>query len=251
MVSLNTLPIGNLFMVLYVDDRENSVVIHKLFARLGDRDQDNRGQVQVKRLPSADYVIGDWGIEAKEINDLYHSIHGHGRSRTIVGQLVDLADDFTVPMLVVYGNKYKPFIPGRKRKPKRSELDDQIVRMKQTVLNFKTTFQLRFPKIQFMQFDTMDDFVTFLVTAHTQKVVIGVDKPTKDAPKILTTNPQVLALSSLPGITEQHAIDLLEKFGSLRNILRLRTSQKDLMEIEGIGRKKAKDILSLREQYQS
>ena len=238
-------------MVLYVDDRENNVLIHKLFARLGDRDQDSRGQVQVKRLLSADYVIGEWGIEAKEINDLYHSIMGHGRNRTIVGQLVDLADDFPVPMLVVYGNKYKPFIPGRKRKPKKSELDEQVKRMKQTVLNFKSTFQLRFPKIQFMQFDTMDDFVTFLVTAHTQKVVIGVDKVTKQAPKILTTHPQVLALSSLPGITQQHAIDLLEKFGSLRNILRLRTSQKQLMEIEGIGRKKAKDILALRDLYQS
>ena len=97
----------------------------------------------------------------------------------------------------------------------------------------------------------MDDFVTFLVTAHTQKLVIGVDKPVAQAPKIMSDHPQVLALSSLPGITQAHAVDLLEKFGSLRNILRLRTSQKDLMDIAGIGRKKAKDILSLREQYQS
>lgn len=248
-VGVITHPIFLTIMVLYVDDRENNVVIHKLFARLGDRDQTSRGMVQVKRLPSADYVIGDWGIEAKEINDLYHSILGHGRSRTIVGQLVDLEKDFEKPMLVVYGSHFKPFIPGRKRRPKKSELENEIKRMKQTILNFKTTFQLRFPNIQFMQFDTMDDFVTFLVTAHTQKLVIGVDKPTIQAPKIMNDHPQVLALSSLPGITQQHAQDLLEKFGSLRNILRLRTSQKQLMEVAGIGRKKAKDILSLREKY--
>jgi len=238
-------------MVLYVDDRENNVVIHKLFARLGDRDQDSRGLVQVKRLPSADYIIGDWGIEAKEINDLYHSILGHGRSRTIVGQLMDLKDDFPTPMLVVYGSMLKPFIPGRKRRPSKAELVKETQRMRQTILNFKSTFQLRFPEVRFMQFDTMDDFVAFLVTAHTQKLIVGVDTHTHKAVKTQSTDPQVLALSSLPGITQTHAEQVLEKYGSLREILKLKTRQKDLMTIDGIGRKKAKLILSLRDNYMS
>ena len=70
-------------MMLVIDDRENELVINKIQYRMGD-------DCVVKRLNSADYVIGDLGIEAKEINDLYRSIMGIGRSRTIVGQLVDL-----------------------------------------------------------------------------------------------------------------------------------------------------------------
>ena len=61
-------------MVVFVDDRENDLVKHKLIARMGDRKTDPKGAVEIKRLTVADYVIGDWGIEAKEINDLYHSI---------------------------------------------------------------------------------------------------------------------------------------------------------------------------------
>ena len=63
-------------------------------------------------------------------------------------------------------------------------------------------------------------------------------------------DPKVLVLSSLSGITPKHAQDLLNKFGSIPKILNSRTTQKSLMEIDGIGREKAKRILSLRETYQ-
>ena len=104
-------------MVVFVDDRENDLVKHKLIARMGDRKTDPKGAVEIKRLTVADYVMGDWGIEAKEINDLYHSILGHGRSRTIIGQLHDLQEAYENPVLVVYGTKLKPYIPGRARGP--------------------------------------------------------------------------------------------------------------------------------------
>ena len=236
-------------MVLYVDDRENDVLIHKLYARMGNRDFGPNGQVQVKRLQSADYIIGDWGIEAKEINDLYHSILGHGRSRTIVGQLQDLEENFQTPMLVVYGSELKPFIPGKKMNRKLYAIEKR--RMEQTILNFKLNFQLRFPNIAFMQLDTMDEFVNFLAINHTQKTHVGVGQEVHNAKKIEKMHPQVLALSALPGITEEQAEDMLERMGGLRNILRLRTRQKDLMATKGIGRSRARKILSLREDYKS
>ena len=236
-------------MVLYVDDRENDVLIHKLYARMGNRDFGPNGQVQVKRLQSADYIIGDWGIEAKEINDLYHSILGHGRSRTIVGQLQDLEENFQTPMLVVYGSELKPFIPGKKMNRKLYAIEKR--RMEQTILNFKLNFQLRFPNIAFMQLDTMDEFVNFLAINHTQKTHVGVGQEVHNAKKIEKMHPQVLALSALPGITVEQAEDMLERTGGLKNILRLRTRQKDLMETKGIGRSRARKILSLREDYKS
>ena len=89
--------------MLLIDDRENPKVINSLLMRLGDWSQDNaNGQAKVKRLASSDYAIGQWGIEAKEINDLYKSILGIGRTRTIVDQLIDLQNNFEQPYLVVY-----------------------------------------------------------------------------------------------------------------------------------------------------
>jgi len=238
-------------MVLYVHDRENDVLIHKLFARLGDRDNEPLGEIQVKRLQSADYVIGNVGIEAKEINDLYHSIMGHGRSRTIVGQLQDLKESFDRPALVVYGNNLKPYVAGKRRPVTRRDYAIELQRMKQTNLNFKMTFHLRFPGIDFMQFDDMNQFVEYLVTMHTQKEVTNAGPSIHKAVKIQNVHPQVLALSAVTGVTEEQAHDMLSRLGSLRNILRLRTRQKDLMETNGIGRLRAKRILSLRENYES
>ena len=62
-------------------------------------------------------------------------------------------------------------------------------------------------------------------------------------------DPRVAVLSSIEGVSERAAHDLLTHFGSIPRILRSRTSQRMLMEIDGIGRKRAKAILSLRERY--
>jgi ERCC4-type nuclease len=45
------------------------------------------------------------------------------------------------------------------------------------------------------------------------------------------------------------AVDLLQHFGSIPQILHSRRTQKDLMEINGIGRTKAKKILDLRTKF--
>ena len=235
--------------MLVVDDRENDLLIHKLLARLGDADHDSRGLAKVKRLTAGDYIIGEVGIEAKEINDLYHSIMGHGRSRTIVGQLYDLQQNFEKPMLIVYGTKLKPFIPGNRR-PNRAEIAKEMKKMQAVIKKFKQDFLIQFPDIQFMHLETMDDFVDFLANLHhklrmRQKVSepVEISRIKSRSPHI---HPAVAALSSITGITDRMAHDLLKEFGSLRHILRLRTSQKKLMETQGIGRTRAKNILALR-----
>ena len=112
---------------------------------MGDKKVDPKGHVEIKRLPSADYIMGEWGIEAKEINDLYHSILGHGRSRTIVGQLMDLQDNFEKPMLLVYGTKLKPYV---KYGGKRAAMQE-MAKMQRVIKTFKQDFHLKFPKIKF------------------------------------------------------------------------------------------------------
>jgi ERCC4-type nuclease len=60
---------------------------------------------------------------------------------------------------------------------------------------------------------------------------------------------RVIALSARPGIGDKIAIRLLEKFGSLKGIMMSKVTQKDLMEVSGVGRVTAKRILMLREKW--
>jgi len=244
---MSFIPIVVASNVLLIDDRENPKVIAKLLMRMGDAALSDKGEAKVKRLKTADYLMGAWGIEAKEINDLYRSILGIGRSRTIIGQLRDLERAVETPMLVVYGTQLKPYVGGKKGGRRTAAIE--IARMKQIIKQFKMTFYQRFPKFRYMEFLTMDDFVEWLVINHTQinvnskvnihKEILGVmNRPTLDN--------RVEVLSTVEGVSQGDAERLLQKFGSLPKILHSRTTQKSLMEVEGIGRVKAKNILRLR-----
>lgn len=236
--------------MLLIDDRENPKVINKLLMRLGEEN------TQVLRMASSDYRIGSWGIEAKEINDLYRSILGLGRNgRTIVHQLRELQEDFDNPMLVVYGTKLKPYVHSAGGRPSAKQIAVEMGRMKKVNQQFKMTFYQRFPKIKYMELTTMDDFVEWLVINHTQtqvKEATGLnvmEKEIQTSAEISNLDPRVAALSSLKGITPQNAEDLLKQFGSIPKLLRTRTTQKSIMEVKGIGRLKAQSILGLRDSY--
>ena len=95
---------------------------------MGDVNNDPKGQAQVLHLTSGDYILGDWGIEAKEINDLYRSILGIGRNgRTIVHQLHELCEQFDKPFLVVYNTELKPYFHGRR--PSAKQISDERKKM--------------------------------------------------------------------------------------------------------------------------
>ena len=237
--------------MLLIDDRENDKVKNKLLMRVGDWSLDPKGQGKVMRMQSADYVIGQWGIEAKEINDLYRSIMGIGRTRTIVDQLRDLQENFDRPFLVVYGTQLKPYVRG---KPSRQAMAIETARMKKVIDQFKLTFYQRFPKIRYMELPTMDSFVNFLVVNHTQMTLDGQSGINRLPDFVKKTNAKkaddrVKLLTCVSGVTNTMAIDLLEHFGSVPQILHSRRTQKDLMEVKGIGRTKAKKILDLRKKY--
>lgn len=237
--------------MLLIDDRENPKLIAKLLMRLGDANQSDEGLAKVLRMKTSDYLMGEWGVEAKEINDLYRSILGIGRNgRTIINQLRELEEAVEKPFLVVYGTQLKPYVRGT---PKRQTMAIEIARMKQVTKQFKLTFYQRFPKIQYMELLTMDDFVEWLIINHTQLNVAAKTKQSDlplDVRKSIeksALDDRVAVLSSVRGVSPKQAEALLEKFGSLPKILHSRQTQKALMEVEGIGRTKAKNILGLRD----
>jgi len=229
--------------MLLVDDRENPKVVNKLLMRMG------KEKVKVCRLQAADYILGECGVEAKEINDLYRSIMGFGRTRTIVAQLRDLQEEFENPMLVVYGTQLKPYIPGGR--PNARQIQMEMARMRKVIQQFKTTFYQRFPKIKYMEVTTMDDFTEWLVVNHTQQGM-ALHKHSPHLNKAVVTaelDPRVAVLTTVKGITPKMAEGLLENFGSIPKLLRARTTQKQIMAVTGIGRKRARAILDLRNNY--
>ncbi|MAR83307.1 MAG: hypothetical protein CMF55_00730 [Legionellales bacterium] len=230
--------------MLLVDDRENPKVVNKLLMRMGS------DKVNVCRMKSSDYTMGEWGIEAKEINDLYRSIMGFGRTRTIVDQLRDLQDSCEHPFLVVYGTQLKPYVHNGR--PSARSLAVEMARMKKVIQQFKATFYQRFPKIKYMEVTTMDEFVEWLVVNHTQQglALHRLATEEKNAVKKSKLDSRIQILSSIEGITTTQAEDLLNEFESIPNILRKGTTQKSLMQVSGITRRKARAILALREDYE-
>ena len=114
--------------MIYADDRENEKLLHKLYVACGNRKVDPKGEVMTKRLQYGDYMLGEWVIEAKEINDLYRSILGIGRNgRTINHQLHELSESCDKPFLAIYGTQLKPYFRGRKAKA--NEISREIAKM--------------------------------------------------------------------------------------------------------------------------
>ena len=235
-------------MVLLVDRRENERLIHKLLIKMGNYDKDDKGQAQVLHLTSGDYVLGEWGIEAKEINDLYRSILGIGRNRTIVAQLHDLCETFEKPFLVVYNTELKPWFHGRR--PSAKEISNERKKMMAVIKSFKMTMHQRFPKLHFLQLNTMDDFVDWLSTNHRQNIISKI-KPHKEIqskPIVRHDDNRVKALMNC-GVSDKQAELLLNHYGNLTVILRKGTKQKEMIAVAKITRKQAKTILSLRDSF--
>ena len=84
----------------------------------------------------------------------------------------------------------------------------------------------------------MDDMVDWLSSVHHNLRLRR--KPTSE-PKELQrkgnrkVDLRVRVLSAIDGISERAAHDLLKEFGSIPRLLRSRTSQRKLMEIEGVN----------------
>jgi len=234
--------------MIYADDRENEKLLHKLFLSCGNRKTDPKGTVMVKRLNHGDYQIGEWLIEAKEINDLYRTILGIGRNgRTINHQLSEMCEVCEEPFLAIYGTQLKPYFKGRK--PKAAELSREIARMHRVIKSFKMTVYSHFPKLRIIEFATMEDFVEWLSVSHLKKQIgktLTVPKRTKHLP----TDPRLLALMGVQGITEEIAVALLKKYGSIPNMLKTKVRMKDLMSIRGVGRVTARRIKDLRKEWE-
>jgi len=236
-------------VVVYIDDRENPALIHLLLGRLGDAELSSKGAGKVKRLATGDYVIGSWGVEAKEINDLYRSILGIGRNRNLTQQLADLCDAYEYPILAVYGSQLKPYFT---RGTSKKTVAQEVMKMKGVIRNFKLNLYARFPKVRYIEFATMEDYVDWIVTSHTKLTIskaIATQKRIRRSGDF-SEDYRAVMLATIPGVTLDSAHALLKEFGSLRNLLLKKTNKKALTKVRGISNPTAERILSIREDYE-
>ena len=231
--------------MIYADDRENEKLLHRLFVKVGDQKNDPKGQCAVKRLSTADYIISEYGIEAKEINDLYRSILGIGRNgRTIKHQLSELCEAVEIPILAVYNTTLKPYFKGRRAT--RQEVAREILKQQRIIKSFKMTLYSQFPKVRLIEFIDMAEFVEWLAILNMNCTM---RKALTPAPKKESDDSRLRALMGVRGVTEQIAIDLLTQYGSLQNLLKSKVKQKDLMKIKGLGRTTARRIKQLAKRW--
>jgi ERCC4-type nuclease len=94
----------------------------------------------------------------------------------------------------------------------------------------------------------MDEFVEWLAISHLKKQMTSSLKLNKKI-KSLPTDPRLLALMGIQGISQDIAERLLEQYGSIPNLLKTKVRQKDLMKIKGVGRVLAKRIKDLRKEW--
>ena len=229
--------------MIYADDRENDKLLHRICAKVGDRRLDPKGQCLVKRLQYGDYVIGEYAIEAKEINDLYRSILGIGRNgRTIKHQLAELCESSKYPILAVYNTKLKPYFKGRRAT--RQEIAREIVKQQRVINSFKMTLYSHFPKVRLIELKDMEQFVEWLAILNINSKLrssLSESGLRKEKPE----DPRICALMGVQGVSESIATALLDEYGSISNLLKKKVRQKDLMKIKGIGRVTARRIKKL------
>ena len=141
----------------------------------------------------------------------------------------------------MYNTTLKPYFKGRK--PKRQEVAREILRQQRVIKSFKMTLYSKFPKVRLIEFSDMNEFVEWLAILNMNSAMRGKFTPVI---KELPDDPRLRVLMSIQGINEKIATDILKQYGSLPELLKAKTTQKDLMKIKGVGRTIARKIKELR-----
>src|SRR3989338_7291486 len=188
--------------------------------------------LKLEALPNADYILSSRvGVEYKTVEDFVQSIID-GR---LLEQIKNLKNNFERPLLVIDGVEDIYSVRNVHANAIRGMLAAITVSYGVPILyakNFKDTALLLNIIAKREQEDTGRDF-----SMHSEKKAMSI----KDQ--------QEYIVSSLPGVGSVLAKPLLKYFKSIKNVVN--AEQKELEEVEGIGKKKAeriRDILDREDQ---
>ena len=198
--------------LIYIDLRENNDLLKLLH-------KSEEVQVQAKKLEVGDCVISEYtAIERKTKLDFVNSI----LNKQIFKQLIDLARNYSRPILI---------LEGRESIYMQRNVNPNVIRASLGVV----AIELRIPIIETSSLEeTKNILISFA------KRVQKKEKMTSPiAEKKFSSQREELekVISMIPKINIVTARNLLEKFGTIKNLTNKK--QKDFEKVKGVGRKRA------------
>ncbi|MEM0485372.1 MAG: ERCC4 domain-containing protein [Thermoplasmata archaeon] len=208
--------------MIVVDDREKESVVVRQLQKMGV-------ELSFQHLEIGDYILGDVVIERKEVNDYVSSLID-GRLQK---QLYHLSYHYPYSILIVEGYVEEVLLHRKiHRSAYLSSLASAI---------YKRAPEGQMGVVSVLTFPTPFDTSLFLYHLHKKIEEGGVRLPVIVKKKGSLMKERVVNIvCSLPGISEVKAKRLLQKFKSVHRIVN--ASVKELMEVDGIGEKTAKEI---------
>ena len=204
-------------MKIFVDAREKCTEILKILRE--------NAEIDVKTLAVGDYVLSDSVcVERKTINDFLSSLI----DKRLFSQAADLSRNFEKPVMIIEGKEDIYSARG---------INANAIRGAITSLALDFGISIIFSRDE-------EDTAAFLcmIAKREQEEV---DRPFSlhGEKRLLTLEEkQIYVIESLPNVSSVLARRLLERFGSVHNIMN--TSRKELMEVTGIGEAKADEIMN-------
>ncbi|MEM4336716.1 MAG: DEAD/DEAH box helicase [Candidatus Woesearchaeota archaeon] len=181
---------------------------------------ENGVKVELKHLETADYILsGRIGVEYKTQKDFVDSIID-GR---LLSQLKMLKDNFEKPIIVVEGS---------------GDLFSQRNIHPNSIRGMIATIIISYSIPLIFTRDSKETAALFISISKREGVIKDFSLHTKKP--ISLREQQEYLVSSLPNVGPALAKALLEKFGSVKNIVN--ASEEELLKVEGVGEKIAKKI---------
>ena len=202
-------------LVIYADHREKA---GKTIKELIDKGI----KVELKQLEVADYILGEEiGVELKTVPDFVDSLID-GR---LLEQIKDLKYNFKKPLLIIEGEE--DLYSMRKVHPN-------------SIRGMLITIAISFgiPILNSRNFKETTELLVSIAKREQKEKGYFSPNPTKRG--ISLKEQQEYFISSLPSVGLKLAKELLEKFGSPKNIVN--ASEEELQKVSKIGEKKAAKI---------
>jgi len=205
-------------IIIFADSREQaSSVTKNLFEK-------EKTKVILKQLETGDYILSkDVCVERKTIEDFVNSMID-GR---LFNQLVDLRENYPKPLIILEGNI--------------NEIFNLRNIHRNSIIGALTSIALDY-QVPILNTKNSEETAEYLyVIAKREQIGKEKEVGLRFGRKGLTTaEKQRFIVEGLPLVGPQLAKNLLEKFGSIKQIAN--AEEKELTEAEGVGKKKAKEI---------
>jgi len=216
--------------MIIIDKRENRSKVPELLDKL-------KVEYIYDTLEIGDYLIGDFCIERKSINDFISSVNG-GR---IYRQLYNMSRNYKKSYLCVIG--YLDEIEFNRSMDKRPYIAAMVG------VTLKKSIEGEQGDINILNFTSDYDFVLFLKYLDDKIDDESPRLPRYGKKKYVNEDEEILyILSSIEGLGEKKAKSILKRYKTLNKVAN--ASIDDLMKIEGIGKKLASKIYEIfRKEY--